>query len=133
MSKKSVKTQIAQTEVSQTEVSQGEIANVEVAQIKKQVEKLGDFEQVSFEQLVGKINEIIDTINNAPSGRNRGPVSEQTMTEEHARLVMLGEDKNLSHKDAAAKLKLSYGQIYSARKGFTFKNIYKEMIAANQA
>ena len=29
-------------------------------------------------------------------------------------------------KDAAKELGLSYGQIYSARKGFTFKAIYKE-------
>ena len=43
---------------------------------------------------------------------------------------MLGDLKDKSHKECAEVLQLSYGQIYSARKGFTFKPIYKEMIEA---
>jgi hypothetical protein len=46
---------------------------------------------------------------------------------------MLGEHKDLSHKDAAMKLGLSYGQVYSARKGFTFKTIYQKMIKTAKA
>jgi hypothetical protein len=46
---------------------------------------------------------------------------------------MLGDLKEDSHKEAAEKLGLSYGQIYSARKGFTFKPIYKEMMDAAKA
>ena len=64
----------------------------------------------------------------APVSRSRGPASEKVMTEEDARQVMLGDLKGDSHKEAAEKLGLSYGQIYSARKGFTFKPVYKEMI-----
>lgn len=62
------------------------------------------------------------------SGRDRGPKSEGEMTEEHAIRVMLGDLREMSHKDAALELKLSYGQIYSARKGYTFKKIYQRMI-----
>ena len=62
------------------------------------------------------------------SGRDRGPKSEGEMTEEHAIRVMLGDLREKSHKDAALELKLSYGQIYSARKGYTFKKIYQRMI-----
>lgn len=69
----------------------------------------------------------------APVARNRGPASEKVMTEEDARRAMLGDLKSDSHKEAAEKLGLSYGQIYSARKGFTFKPIYKEMIEALKA
>ena len=60
--------------------------------------------------------------------RDRGPKSEGEMTEEHAVRVMLGDLREKSHKDAALELKLSYGQIYSARKGYTFKKIYQRMI-----
>ena len=63
-----------------------------------------------------------------PKGRDRGPASEGEMTEEHAVRVMLGDLREASHKDAAIELKLSYGQIYSARKGYTFKKVYQRMI-----
>lgn len=62
------------------------------------------------------------------ANRDRGPKSEGEMTEEHAIRVMLGDLREKSHKDAALELKLSYGQIYSARKGYTFKKIYQRMI-----
>ena len=60
--------------------------------------------------------------------RDRGPKSEGEMNESHAVRVMLGDLREKSHKEAALELKLSYGQIYSARKGYTFKKIYQRMI-----
>ena len=57
--------------------------------------------------------------------RDRGPKSERTMTDEDAYRVKFGDLKDLKHKEAAAKLKLSYGQIYSARGGYTFTHIDK--------
>lgn len=59
--------------------------------------------------------------------RDRGPSSTRTMAEEDARRIMLGDLKDMSHKKAAEELGLSYGQVYSARNGFTFKTVYKEM------
>jgi hypothetical protein len=47
------------------------------------------------------------------------------MTEDEAKRIMLGDLKEVSHTKAAEMLGLSYGQIYSARKGFTFKGVYK--------
>lgn len=79
--------------------------------------------------VITKINEIVDFINSQPA-RDRGPKSERTMTDDDARRVMVGDLKDKSHKECAELLQLSYGQIYSARKGFTFKPIYKEMIEA---
>ena len=73
--------------------------------------------------------EMIEDLKSQGQGsRDRGPKSEGEMTEEHAVRVMLGDLREKSHKDAALELKLSYGQIYSARKGYTFKKIYQRMI-----
>lgn len=73
--------------------------------------------------------QMIEELKSQSSGsRDRGPKSEGEMTEEHAIRVMLGDLREKSHKDAALELKLSYGQIYSARKGYTFKKIYQRMI-----
>ena len=49
------------------------------------------------------------------------------MTDEMARRIMFGDLKDKKHKDAAEALGLTYGQVYSCRLGFTFKNIHKEM------
>ena len=94
----------------------------------------------TIKTLAEKINELVMIVMNlsaaapaasvAPVSRSRGPASEKVMSEDDARRAMLGDLKGDSHKEAAEKLGLSYGQIYSARKGFTFKGIYKEMITA---
>lgn len=86
--------------------------------------------KVSQAELVSKMNEIIEALNNLNAPRDRGPKAERTMTDEDARRVIFGDLKDASHKSAAETLGLSYGQIYSARKGFTFKPIHKE--AASQ-
>lgn len=84
-------------------------------------------------ELAAKINELIEAYNalaaqSAP--RDRGPKSEKTMTDDDARRVIHGDLKDASHKSAAETLGLSYGQVYSARKAFTFKAIHKEVPAA---
>lgn len=53
--------------------------------------------------------------------------SAREMTDDDARRIMNGDLKSLKHKEAAEKLSLSYGQIYSCRLGFTFKHIHKEL------
>jgi hypothetical protein len=91
-------------------------------------------DKLSMKMLAEKINELVSKINSmSPATRVRGPLSENSMTEEHARRIMLGDLKDASHKEAGETLKLSYGQIYSARKGFTFKAIYQEMIKGQKA
>jgi len=69
----------------------------------------------------------------AAGARDRGPTSTREMLEADARACMIGEHKGLSHKDAAKVLGLSYGQIYSARGGYTFKGIYAEAEAIRKA
>ena len=84
-------------------------------------------EKISLKLLAEKINELIEAQNaTKPAARNRGPESERVMTEDDARRILLGDLKDASHTVAATELGLSYGQIYSARKGFTFKPVYQE-------
>lgn len=115
-----------------------EAIKAEVQRLFPEITQL-DPSKSSQKEIVHKVNEVIAALNllsvqqPKPSSngatRDRGPVSERTMTDDDARKVMLGDLVSSSHKDAAGKLGLSYGQIYSARKGFTFKSIYKEAIA----
>lgn len=76
--------------------------------------------------VIAKLNDIIDVLNNKRPTRNRGPESTREMTVDDAKKIMLGEYKDKSHKECATLLGLSYGQVYSARGGYTFKEVYKE-------
>ena len=93
--------------------------------------------KLSVKHVAEKLNEVIAALKQMQNGttvaRDRGPKSEKDMSEDDARRVMLGDLKDVSHKVAAEKLGLSYGQVYSARKGFTFKTIYKEMTNGTKA
>lgn len=73
------------------------------------------------EEVISKINEIVEFLN---AKETKKEVS--SMTENDARRVMFGDLKEVSHKIAAEKLNLTYGQVYSARKGFTFKSLKAE-------
>jgi len=78
-------------------------------------------------ELENELKLIKESKSSTSTGRDRGPSSTREMTEDDARKVMIGELKTLSHKLAASELGLSYGQIYSARGGYTFKGVYAEM------
>lgn len=88
------------------------------------IEKLKD--DAKLKDVVAKVNELIELFNKAAD--RRGPKSDREMTDDDARAIMgTGEHAGLSHKAAAEKLGLSYAQVYSCRKGFTFKHIHKEI------
>lgn len=53
--------------------------------------------------------------------------AQREMTDDDARRIMIGDLKDIKHKEAAAKLGLSYGQVYSCRGEYTFKHIHKEL------
>jgi hypothetical protein len=59
-------------------------------------------------------------------GRGRGPKSTRDMTEEDARRVIHGDLRTMSIRKAAELLGLSYGQVYSAKNGYTFKYVQSE-------
>jgi len=102
--------------------------NNEIVEIIKSVEIAKLDENAKLKDVIAKLNEVIEAMNTTKVAkvRDRGPDSLREMTEDDARRILLGDMKDKSHKDAAKELGLSYGQIYSARKGFTFKGIYKE-------
>jgi hypothetical protein len=76
---------------------------------------------LTLEQRVAALEEKVANI----KVRDRGPKSERSMTDEDARRVKFGDLKDASHKEAAKKLGLSYGQIYSCRGGYTFNHVKK--------
>ena len=100
----------------------------EIAEIVKAIEIAKLDENAKLKEIVAKLNEVIEVINTTKTAkvRDRGPDSERDMTEDDARRILLGDMKDVAHKKAAEELGLSYGQVYSARKGFTFKAVYKE-------
>lgn len=84
-------------------------------------------EHAKLKDVVAKVNEIIELLNTKPKAqRDRGPESTREMAEDDARRLLFGDLAAKNHKEAAQELGLSYGQVYSARKGFTFKSVYKE-------
>ena len=97
------------------------MATLTMKDLQAQLEELRTLVQVQG-QMIEELK------NQGPKGRDRGPTSEGEMTEDHAIRVMIGDLRDMSHKAAAILLKLSYGQIYSARKGYTFKKVYKRMV-----
>ena len=96
------------------------------------IELMNTSKKLTVKDLAEKLNEVITEVNNfkSSSGSSGDTVrdikSARSMEEEDARRVLLGDLKDTSTKEAAMELGLSYGQIYSCRKGFTFKKVYKE-------
>lgn len=73
-------------------------------------------------EVISALNKVITIVN---TKRDRGPTSQREMTEADAKRVISGDLKDAKHGKAAEALGLSYGQVYSARKGFTFKTAGK--------
>ena len=69
------------------------------------------------------------TLEERAKSSNRSSPSSRTMTDEDAERVLYGDLVETRHKDAAEMLGLSYGQIYSARLGFTFKSVAAKLKA----
>ena len=77
-----------------------------------------------------KLSEVVELLNKVVKivsvKRDRGPASQREMTETDATRVISGDLKDAKHGKAAEALGLSYGQVYSARKGFTFKTVNRK-------
>ena len=85
-----------------------------------------------IQRLSDKIDALVEKLG-AIKPRDRGPASTRDMTDDDARAVMYGHLANTKTKAAAETLGLSYAQVYSARGGYTFKHIAKEMEAIKAA
>ena len=81
-------------------------------------------------EIVATLNAVIEKLNTIKV-RDRGPKSERSMTDEDAWRVRFGDLKDADHKAAAAELGLSYGQVYSARNGYTFQSVKADSFKAD--
>jgi len=87
-----------------------------------EVTKLSPAEIVAkFEALEARIAELESKATKVSNA------SQREMTDDDAKRILTGDLKDVKHKEAAEKLGLSYGQIYSCRLEFTFKHIHKAM------
>jgi hypothetical protein len=85
---------------------------------------------MTHKELVTAVLDLTKRIEALESAKPSANAAKVDMTDDHARRVLNGDLKDKSHKDAAAALGLSYGQVYSCRFGFTFKNVHKELADA---
>lgn len=95
------------------------------------IEPIGPDSKITLKELTLKYNELVARVNGSRSRAQR------EMTEEDALRVVVGDLSGLDHGDAAERAGLSYGQVYSARKGATFKHLQQrkrelDMIAAGK-
>jgi hypothetical protein len=74
----------------------------------------------ALEATVARLTALVD-------GRNRSAPSKRNMRDEDALAVLNGEFSGMDHKQAAAAIGLTYAQVYSARLGFTFKHVHKQL------
>lgn len=108
----------------QAEVSQNEVETVEVDQF--ETLKGTKFSRDSFIALLEIVREQNARIE-ALESKNQTSSTKREMTIEDAERVMIGDLRSKTHNEAAAELNLSYGQVYSARLGHTFKPVTVEM------
>jgi hypothetical protein len=91
---------------------------MKVQELAKIVEELSA-KVLTLESTVESLEEKISKV----KVRDRGPKSTRDMSEDDAVRVISGDLKDMSHKVAANELGLSYGQVYSARGGYTFRHL----------
>jgi hypothetical protein len=70
-------------------------------------------------------NELVARVEALEQASKKPDVKE--MTKEDALRILSGDMKDLKHKECAEKLGLTYGQVYSCRLEFTFKDVHKTL------
>jgi hypothetical protein len=88
---------------------------------------MSNAQTTKIDELIASIADLTKRIEVLETAAKKPDVKE--MTKEHALQVLNGDMKDLKHKDAAEKLGLTYGQIYSCRLEFTFKDVHKTLKA----
>ena len=81
-------------------------------------------------EMVTAILDLIERVSKLEAAQATKTAQKVDMTDEHARRVLNGDLADKKHKDAAEALGLSYGQVYSCRLEFTFKDVHKELKAS---
>jgi len=86
--------------------------------------------KMTIESLTAIVLELQTKVNELEAKLNAPKPEVKEMTKDHAKQILNGDLKDAKHKDAAEKLGLTYGQIYSCRLEHTFKDVHKELRAA---
>jgi hypothetical protein len=60
-------------------------------------------------------------------GRNRSAPVKRNMTDADAYACLIGEFKDLDHKEAGESMGLTYAQVYSCRLEYTFKHVHQRL------
>jgi hypothetical protein len=81
----------------------------------------------TLKELVAYVQALEGRIKALEESTKKSDESTRDMTDDDARRILSGDLKDMKHREAAKVLGLSYGQVYSCRLEFTFKNIHKEM------
>jgi len=91
--------------------------------INKVMELPADTPPSTIADLWARIDTRLKTIEDkfVSRGNGRGPMSTRPMTADDAARIITGDLSTKSIKECAKELGLSYGQVYSARNGYTFK------------
>jgi hypothetical protein len=69
----------------------------------------------------------IEILEEKVGARNKSAAVKRNMTDDDARRVLTGDQKDINHKEAGANIGLTYAQVYSCRMEFTFKHVHKEL------
>lgn len=107
-------------------------AREQLALVNVQVEKLqgwigADSEDGPFHDEFKSLTARLTQIETLVLARNASAATKRNMTDDDALRVLTGDLKDLSHKDAAEKIGLTYAQVYSCRGEFTFKHVHKAL------
>lgn len=81
----------------------------------------------SLEASNAKLSATLQELVDRQVTKNRSSAIFRDMVAEDAYRVLNGDLHNLSHKDAAVVLGLTYAQVYSVRYGYTFKNVHRAL------
>jgi hypothetical protein len=74
-----------------------------------------------------RVSAILEVHSTALGARNKSAPLKKNMTDADALRVMTGDLKGLDHKEAGEAAGLTYAQVYSCRKEFTFKHVHKDL------
>ena len=69
----------------------------------------------------------IEALEEKVGARNKSAAVKRNMTDDDARRVLNGDQKDINHKEAGSNIGLTYAQVYSCRMEFTFKHVHKEL------
>lgn len=89
--------------------------------------------QEQFEVLIGRVETLEAEVKSLKEQSTKRETSKSTreMTDDDALRILNGDLKDKSHKECAEILGLSYGQIYSCRLEFTFKQVHHKLSKEN--